>query len=159
MSKKKKLEDRYVAYTDGSAIKNPGPGGYGAIIRGPEGEEVKLSKGYKYTTNNRMEIMGVIAVLEHFGPNKTFEIHTDSSYVLNGCKSWVKYWARNNWVTFGGTPVKNADLWKRVQELLAVNKVKLFKVKAHSGVYLNEVADELAKEAAYNDANAVDMES
>lgn len=157
--KQKKKEDQkhYIAYTDGSALQNPGAGGYGAVVRCGDGEEVTLSKGYKRTTNNRMEIMGVIAVLEKFGPNQSFDIHTDSTYVMNGCRSWVKYWARNNWFTFGGTPVKNADLWMRVKHLLDTNKVKVFKVKAHSGVYLNEKADELAKEAAKNDAMEDDV--
>lgn len=136
------------AYTDGSALNNPGPGGYGAVVR-VAGVKSTLAKGYYKTTNNRMEIMGVIAVLEEFGPGQHFEIFTDSQYTINGATVWMRGWIRNNWITHQTqTPVKNKDLWIILQELLKLNKVKFFKVKAHSGVPDNEEADQLAKAAA-----------
>lgn len=156
MSGKKKKETpsvKFVAYTDGSALQgrgnSSGNGGYGAYIS--KGKEIiTLTKGYFNTTNNRMEIMGMIATLEAIGPDATVEIHTDSTYVLLGATRWVNQWARNNWYTFSGTPVKNADLWMRVKHLLNINKVKLFKVKAHSGVEGNELADALARQGTDN---------
>lgn len=138
------------AFTDGSALNNPGPGGYGAVVT-IDGIEIELSKGYYKTTNNRMEVMAVIAVLEEFGPDQHVEIHTDSMYVINGCTAWIRGWIRNNWITFKTQePVKNKDLWIILNELLRANKVKFIKVKAHSGIPKNERADKLAKEAAGN---------
>lgn len=150
------LVDPYIVYTDGSSLGNPGPGGYGVIaIHGTT--VVKMSKGYKLTTNNRQELMGVIAALEEFGPNKHFIIATDSKYVIDGANTWMKNWIRNDWVTYQtGEPVKNADLWKILNELLKVNKVVFFKVLGHSGDPLNEAADVLAKEAAKDNPELID---
>lgn len=151
MAKKKIKKEPvvYHAHTDGSALENPGPGGYASVVRCGD-QLVTLSKGYFRTTNNRMEMMGVIATMEEFGPNAQFEFYSDSAYVINGSTSWVKNWYRNDWFTRGGEPVKNKDLWIMMNELLKVNKVKFIKVKAHSGVPDNEQADQLAKEAARN---------
>ena len=141
-------KDSYIIYTDGSALENPGPGGYGAVAI-YDNIVVDMSKGYKLTTNNRMEIMAVIAALEEFGPGKHFTICTDSQYVISGCTEWMKGWVRNNWIGYqSGLPVKNADLWKVMEELLKLNKVNFFKVAAHIGDPLNERADRIAKEAA-----------
>lgn len=138
------------AYTDGSALNNPGPGGYGAVVT-IEGIEIELSKGYYKTTNNRMEIMAVIAVLEEFGPDQHITVFTDSTYVINGGSFWIRNWIRNNWITSKTQePVKNKDLWLILNELLRANKVKFVKVKAHSGIAGNERADKLAKAAAGN---------
>lgn len=145
--KKPALVDPYIVYTDGSALNNPGPGGYSAIAVYGE-TVVKIGKGYFLTTNNRMEIMGVIATLEEFGPGKHFIIATDSQYTIDGCTSWLKGWVRNDWQTFTGAPVKNADLWKIMDELLKVNKVVFHKVKAHIGDPFNEMADTIAKQHA-----------
>lgn len=146
---KKKATPTYVVYTDGSALNNPGPGGTGSLVRCGD-LVVTLSTGYYLTTNNRMELLAVIDVLEEFGPNQKFEFHADSAYVINGSTSWVKSWVRNNWFTRNGELVKNKDLWVRLNELLKENKVKFFKVKAHSGVVDNEYVDKVAKEAANN---------
>lgn len=148
---KKKLKQPVIgAFTDGSALNNPGPGGYGAVVRSG-GIKTTLAKGYYKTTNNRMEIMAVIAVLEEFGPGQHFDITTDSQYVIKGSTQWLRGWVRGNWITFRDQkPVKNQDLWKIMNELLKVNKVNFFWVKGHSGVPDNEEADKLANDAAHN---------
>lgn len=150
MSKKAKQEPDYKVHTDGSALENPGPGGWAAVVRCGD-QKVTLSKGYYLTTNNRMEMMAVIATLEELGPGKHFEIYCDSTYTINGATLWAPGWSRTGWIskkTF--QPIKNQDLWKIMLELLAVNKVDFFKVKAHAGIPDNEEADKLAKEAAKN---------
>lgn len=153
MSKKKaKQKDKpvYHIHTDGSALNNPGPGGYAAVARCGD-QMVTLSKGYFLTTNNRMEIMSVIAALEEFGPNQEFVIYSDSQYTISGSVDWLRGWKRNNWIAWKtGQPIKNQDLWMIMDELLKANKVKFVKVKAHSGVPDNELADQLAKAAAGN---------
>lgn len=148
VSKKAKKEPIvYKVYTDGSALNNPGPGGYGSLVRCGD-LEVTLSKGYFLTTNNRMEMMAVIATLEEFGPNQRFDIYADSTYVIDGATKWVKNWYRNDWLTRKQEMVKNKDLWVIFNELMNANKVKFFKVKAHAGDPDNEYADKVAKEAA-----------
>lgn len=143
-------QNPYICYTDGACKGNPGVGGYGYVAI-YDNIVVKGNKGYHLTTNNRMEIMGVIAVLEEFGPGKHFIICTDSQYVIQGAQDWLKGWVRNNWVTYQAqTPVKNADLWKIMDELLKLNKVVFHKVVGHAGDPFNEMADELANEGAAN---------
>jgi ribonuclease HI len=146
-AKPKKEAIVYEVHTDGSALGNPGAGGYAAVVRCGD-QKVTLSKGYFLTTNNRMEMMAVIATLEEFGPSAKINIYTDSQYTIDGSTRWVKNWRRNDWLTRGGEPVKNKDLWIILNELLRVNKVKFIKVKAHSGIPDNEEADQLAKAAA-----------
>ena len=147
MAKAKKAPIVYEAHTDGSALGNPGPGGYGAVVRCGD-QMVTLAKGYFLTTNNRMEIMAVIATLEEFGPNAKINIYTDSQYTIDGSTKWVRNWYRNDWLTRDGNMVKNKDLWIILNELLRANKVKFIKVKAHSGIPDNELADQIAKDAA-----------
>lgn len=150
VKKKPPKQPVYSVYTDGSALGNPGPGGYGAVVE-INGIESTLAKGYYKTTNNRMEILGVIAVLEEFGPGQHFDITTDSQYVIKGATQWLRGWVRNNWIAHRTqTPVKNKDLWVIMDELLKVNKVKFHWVKGHSGVPGNEKADQLANQAARN---------
>lgn len=145
MSKPK--QDHYIIYTDGACKGNPGPGGYGVYAQ--LGETVtELSKGYKHTTNNRMEVMAVIAALEEFGPGIKVDIYTDSDYTIKAATKWIKGWARNDWVTYNtGQPVKNRDLHMVFNELLKLNKVKFHWVRGHSGNFGNEIADSLASEA------------
>ena len=139
----------YDVHTDGSSLGNPGPGGYGCVVRLGD-TMIPLSKGYKLTTNNRMEVMAVIATLEEFGPNKRFNIYLDSTYTKDGATGWMFGWNKRNWMTQDGQPVKNKDLWMQLWDLLKENEVRWFKVKAHSGVPDNEEADQLAKAAAGN---------
>lgn len=139
----------YVVHTDGSALNNPGPGGYGVVLR--LGDQLTtLSKGYHLTTNNRMEIMAVIVALKTVGEGKKVEIYTDSEYTINAITKWVFGWKKNNWIKQDGGSVTNRDLIEELDELVRANKVTFIKVKAHSGVPDNELADKLAKDGAGN---------
>lgn len=142
-----------VVYTDGSSRGNPGRGGYGAVLlyTGPDGVEHRkeLSGGYKRTTNNRMELLGVIAALEALKRPCEVDVHTDSQYVANAFnKHWVESWQRKGWKTAGKKPVKNPDLWQRLLAAMAPHKVHWIWVRGHAGTQLNERADELATCAA-----------
>ncbi len=142
-------------YTDGSARGNPGPGGYGAVLRytAPSGKEhvLELSRGYKRTTNNRMELMAVIAALEVLNRPCTVELHSDSQYVVNAFnKHWIEGWIKRGWKTAGKKPVKNPDLWKRLLEAKQAHDVTFVWVKGHAGNTFNERCDQLATSAADN---------
>lgn len=147
-----------VAYTDGSSRGNPGPGGYGAVLiyRDPSGERHvrELSAGYRRTTNNRMELMGVIAALEALVRPCKVELHSDSQYVVNAFnKGWVSGWIRRGWKTAGKQPVKNPDLWKRLLAAKEPHDVTFVWVKGHAGHTYNERCDELATTAADDTAH------
>ncbi|MNM90621.1 Ribonuclease HI [compost metagenome] len=140
----------YHIHTDGSALGNPGPGGYGIVARCGD-IKATLSKGYYKTTNNRMELMAVVAALEEFGPGIKVTIYTDSQYAINCATKWMRGWMRNKWITYQTQqPVKNKDILMALNELMKLNKVSFVKVKAHSGVPDNEECDQLAKAAAAN---------
>ena len=131
-------------YTDGACSGNPGPGGWGAILRW-NGHEKELSGGEGETTNNRMEMMAVIKALEAIkGQGKAIEIHTDSKYVMDGITKWVAGWKAKGWKTAAKKPVKNQDLWERIDLLVSGHKVTFIWVKGHNGHPENERADELA---------------
>ncbi len=152
MSKPK--QEKYIIYTDGACKGNPGPGGYGVYAKLGD-VETELSKGYKLTTNNRMEIMAVIVALEEFGPGINVDLYTDSNYVIKAATKWIRGWVRNNWVSYGnGQPVKNRDLLIVLNELLKQNKIKFHWVRGHSGVYGNERADTLASDACKDPTQA-----
>lgn len=143
-------QNPYIIYSDGGCKGNPGPGGYG-VVAIYDNIVVEMSQGYNLTTNNRQEMMGVIAALEEFGPGKHFIICTDSAYTIDGATIWMRNWIRNDWVAFqSGEPVKNADLWKVMDELLKLNKVVFHKVPGHAGDPFNEKADILATAASEN---------
>jgi ribonuclease HI len=140
-------------YTDGSSRGNPGPGGYGSVLlyTDPAGTEHKLelSQGYRCTTNNRMEIMGVVCALEALKRPCTVEVHSDSQYVVNAFNQhWVQGWIKRGWVTAGREPVKNVDLWKRLLAAKEPHDVSFFWVKGHAGHRYNERCDQLATAAA-----------
>jgi ribonuclease HI len=134
-----------VAYTDGACSGNPGPGGWGAIlIFGEHRKEIK--GGEAPTTNNRMELMAAIAALESLTRACDVELHTDSQYLRNGVTQWIHGWKRNGWRTADKKPVKNEDLWKRLDEARSRHNVEWRWVKGHAGHDENERADELARE-------------
>ncbi|MEP7030857.1 MAG: ribonuclease HI [Pseudolabrys sp.] len=138
------MSDRVTVHTDGACSGNPGPGGWGAILS--FGDTVKeLNGGEAHTTNNRMELMAAIAALEALKRPCTVDLHTDSQYLRNGIMSWINNWKRNGWRTADKSPVKNVDLWKRLDAALAQHDVRWHWVKGHAGHSLNERADELAR--------------
>ncbi len=135
-------------HTDGACLGNPGPGGYGAILAW-NGQEKELSQGYRLTTNNRMEMMAVIASLETLTKPCVVEVVTDSQYVRDAFeKRWLANWKRNGWKTADKKDVKNKDLWLRMDALMTGHKVKLTWVRGHSGHPENERCDVLARTAA-----------
>ena len=138
-------EHQVTIHTDGACSGNPGPGGFGAILQwGDHTRELK--GGEAHTTNNRMELMAAITALESLKRTCTVDLHTDSQYLRNGIMTWIKGWKRNGWKTADRKPVKNVDLWKRLDEALAHHQVRWHWVRGHSGHDLNERADELARE-------------
>jgi ribonuclease HI len=135
---------RVEIFTDGACSGNPGPGGWGAILR-YNGAEKELSGGEALTTNNRMELLAAISALEALTRPSDVDLHTDSQYVKNGISSWIHGWKRNGWKTADKKPVKNADLWQRLDDVCDLHKVTWHWVKGHAGHDENERADELAR--------------
>ena len=133
-------------YTDGACSGNPGPGGWGAVL-GWHCKTREISGGEAATTNNRMELMAAIAALESLTRPVTVRIHTDSTYVKDGITQWIHRWKRNGWKTANKKPVKNEDLWRRLDAALARHDVSWHWVKGHAGHPGNERADALAREA------------
>lgn len=134
-------------YTDGACSGNPGPGGWGAVLRYGQHEK-ELSGGEADTTNNRMELMAAIKALEDLKRPCTIRLTTDSQYVRKGITEWLAGWKRNNWMTAGKKPVKNIDLWQRLEKAAEMHEVEWCWVKGHSGHPDNERADELARQGA-----------
>ena len=134
-------------YTDGSCIGNPGAGGWAAIIL--DGKNEKIISGSKNnTTNNQMELFAAIKALSNFDKKKSFKIFTDSNYVKDGITKWIKNWKKNNWKTSAKKPVKNQELWEKLDKLVKFHDVKWEWIKGHSTNIYNNLADELAKKAA-----------
>jgi ribonuclease HI len=133
-------------FTDGACSGNPGPGGWGAILRYGAVEK-ELSGGEPATTNNRMELMAAIAALEAMKNPVNVRIHTDSQYVKNGITGWIHGWKKNGWKTADKKPVKNVDLWQRLDAALKGHKIEWIWVKGHAGHDENERADALARGA------------
>ncbi|MFI6576025.1 ribonuclease HI [Nocardiopsis sp. NPDC050513] len=138
------LEQRVVIYTDGACSGNPGPGGWGVWLR-YGGHEKELYGGEESTTNNRMELMAAIRALESLKRPLPVVVHTDSSYVRNGITSWLANWKRRGWRTADRKPVKNVDLWQRLDEVASRYEVEWRWVRGHSGDEGNERADALAR--------------
>jgi len=140
------MTKRIDIWTDGACSGNPGPGGWGAVVR-VDGVETELSGGEPATTNNRMELMGAIAALESLPDGASATLHTDSQYVKNGLTSWIHGWKRNGWRTASREPVKNVDLWQRLDVAAGKHKIEWKWVKGHAGDVMNERADGLARAA------------
>jgi ribonuclease HI len=134
------------AFTDGACSGNPGPGGWGAILRW-RGQEKELSGGETLTTNNRMELMGAIAALESLKRPTRVRVHTDSMYLKDGITKWLPSWKRRGWKTADKKPVKNVDLWQRLEAAAAPHDVTWHWVRGHAGHVENERADALARAA------------
>ena len=133
-------------FTDGACSGNPGPGGWGTILRTGEHEK-ELSGGERATTNNRMELTAVIRGLEALKRSSAVTIHTDSRYVMDGLTQWLPKWKKNGWKTADKKPVKNEDLWRELDVLCAKHDLKWRWVRGHSGHPENERADALARGA------------
>ena len=139
-------EDLVEAFTDGACSGNPGPGGWGAVLRW-RGHEKEISGGEEATTNNRMELMAAIAALEALKRPSRIAITTDSNYLKDGITKWVTGWQRNGWKTAAKKAVKNRDLWERLVAAAAPHQVQWHWVKGHAGHPENERADALARAA------------
>jgi ribonuclease HI len=132
-------------FTDGACSGNPGPGGWGAILRSGAHER-ELQGGEAATTNNRMELMAAIAALEALKRPSKVRLHTDSSYLKDGITKWLPQWKRRGWKTADKKPVKNVDLWQRLEAAEAPHEVEWLWVRGHDGHVENERADALARE-------------
>lgn len=142
-------KDRVTIYTDGGSSGNPGPGGYG-VVQVYNGQVKEITGGFKLTTNNRMELMGVIVALKQLEfRDKPVTVYTDSSYVVNGInKGWAASWRKNNWIKSDRQPALNSDLWAELLDLTAELDVSFVWVRGHAGNPLNERCDELAVSSA-----------
>ena len=134
-------------HTDGACLGNPGPGGWGALLR-YKGHERELAGGEGHTTNNRMELMAAIMGLETLSEPCNITLFTDSQYVRQGITEWMPSWVRRNWKTAGGDQVKNRDLWERLHAATQRHQIDWRWVKGHSGDPDNERVDQLARDAA-----------
>jgi len=134
-----------VMYTDGACSGNPGPGGWGAVLMSGQHRK-ELFGGERDTTNNRMEMMAVIRAAEAIKNGAAIDIYTDSKYVMQGMTEWVEGWKKRGWKTASKQPVKNVDLWQRLEQALERHQVNWHWVKGHSGVAENDRADELARQ-------------
>ena len=137
-------KDRVQIYTDGACSGNPGPGGWGALLRW-KGTDKEMSGGERKTTNNRMEMMAAISALESLKRTVPVDLYTDSTYVRDGITKWLPGWKSNGWKTAAKKPVKNQDLWLRLEAAMRDHDIKWHWVKGHAGHPENERADELAR--------------
>lgn len=133
-------------YTDGACKGNPGPGGWGALLR-YNGQEKSLYGAEAHTTNNRMELMAAIKALEALKRPCSVELYTDSQYLRQGMMDWLRGWKKNGWKNSKKEPVKNADLWQELDKLSQMHKITWHWVKGHSGHKENDQVDELANQA------------
>ncbi len=145
-----------IVYTDGACRGNPGPGGYAAIVE-DGGRKTELFRGYRWTTNNRMEIQSVIAALETIDPAVPVRLFSDSQYVLNTLsKGWIAGWKRRDWISSARQPVKNRDLWEHLDRLVARRAMTYQWVRGHASHAENNRCDELAVIAALGQDLAID---
>jgi ribonuclease HI len=136
-------------FTDGSCLGNPGPGGYGIVLRYKQ-QEKTLAKGYRLTTNNRMEMMAAVVALTSLKEPCQVTLTTDSQYVRQGITQWIHNWKKRDWKTADKKPVKNADLWQALDKESQRHQIEWLWVKGHAGHRENEICDEIARAAAEN---------
>ena len=141
------MSDKVEIFTDGSCLGNPGPGGYGALLR-YKGHEKALSEGFFLTTNNRMELLAAIVALETLKRPCDIVLTTDSQYVRQGITQWIHHWKRRGWRKADKSPVVNVDLWQRLDAAITRHQIDWQWVKGHAGHPENERCDELARAAA-----------
>ncbi|OCG26569.1 ribonuclease HI [Gilliamella sp. wkB108] len=141
------MQKKVEIYTDGSCLGNPGPGGYAAILKYKQNEKI-LSQGFFKTTNNRMELLAAIVALQQLKQPCQIDLYSDSQYLRNGISNWINGWKKNGWMTANKKPVKNVDLWIKLDELAQMHTIKWFWVKGHAGHEENERCDLLAKAEA-----------
>ncbi len=137
---------KVIIFTDGACSGNPGPGGWGALLRYGDTEK-ELSGGELETTNNRMEMMAAIKALESLKRPVQVELYTDSVYVKDGITKWIQGWKARGWKTANKKPVKNVDLWQRLEHAMGSHSIDWYWVKGHAGCADNELVDELARNA------------
>jgi ribonuclease HI len=145
--------DEIQVWTDGACEGNPGPGGYAAIID-RNGKRTEVTGSERQTTNNRMELLAVIAALRTLEEPSSVQVVTDSQYVAKGMTSWIHGWRRKGWKTAAGAPVKNRDLWEELDRLAQHHRVRFEWIRGHNGHPENERADTLAREAIRDLENA-----
>lgn len=154
------IDDQIIISTDGACLKNPGPGGYGVLIRRPgQQDPEELSRGFRHTTNNRMEIMAVLAALENVPADTPVVIRSDSQYVVNAItKGWARSWRARGWMRNREEKALNPDLWQRMLQILGSRTAdtKFIWVRGHSGDEDNAAADRLASRAAHRDTKRED---
>ena len=138
---------KYTIYTDGACSGNPGSGGWGAVILDQDKKQNNISGNEKNTTNNRMELMAPIMALKKIKPRSEVKIFTDSTYVKNGITEWIKKWEKNDWKNANKKPVKNKDLWIKLNDLCKKYKIDWKWIKGHSNNKYNDLADDLATRA------------
>jgi ribonuclease HI len=139
------MSHKVIIYTDGACKGNPGPGGWGVLMRYKD-QEKTLHGGELLTTNNRMELTAAIQALEILRRSCQVQLHTDSKYVLQGITEWMDNWKKRGWKTAANQPVKNAELWRRLDEAIQRHTIEWIWVKGHSGDAGNEMADQLANQ-------------
>ncbi|MAZ46817.1 MAG: ribonuclease HI [Rickettsiales bacterium] len=142
------MSNKFIIYTDGACIGNPGKGGWGAIILDDANNKTVLSGSEEYTTNNKMELTATIKALKYIKPKSNIVIFTDSKYVIDGINNWILKWKQNNWKTANKKDVKNKELWLNLYEYISYHNVNWEWVKGHSGDVLNEAVDKIAREEA-----------
>ena len=141
---------KYKIYTDGACSGNPGPGGWAAIILANNEIKEMFSGSEKNTTNNQMELLAPIKAIQKFKKKSEISIFTDSTYVKDGITNWIKKWEKNGWRTASKKPVKNKELWKKLQNLSSKHSIKWIWVKGHAQDKYNNLVDELAQGAIKN---------
>jgi ribonuclease HI len=139
------VSERVQLYTDGACSGNPGPGGWGVLLLWKDYEK-ELCEGEFETTNNRMELMAAIMGLESLKQAQEVDLYTDSTYVRDGITKWIHGWKKNGWKTAARKPVKNVDLWQRLQQVVSCHQIEWHWIKGHAGHPGNERADELARQ-------------